>query len=55
MDALVQRFPDDYRSSEFRGLYYAFFARWHEPSLKSAVDNLRRAIEITVTTRVSIS
>ncbi len=46
MDALVQRFPDDYRSSEFRGLYYAFFARWHKSSLKSAVDNLRRAIEI---------
>ena len=46
MDALVQRFPNDYRSYEFRGLYYAFFASWHEPSLKSAVDNLRRAIEI---------
>jgi len=46
MDALVQRFPNDYRSYEFRGLYYAFFAMWHEPSLKSAVDNLRRAIEI---------
>lgn len=46
MDALVQRFPNDYRSHEFRGLYYAFFASWDEPSLKSAVDNLRRAIEI---------
>jgi tetratricopeptide (TPR) repeat protein len=46
MDALVQRFPNDYRSHEFRGLYYAFFASWHEPSLNAAVDNLRRAIEI---------
>lgn len=46
MDALVQRFPNDYRSYEFRGLYYAFFASWDEPSLKLAIDNLRRAINI---------
>jgi tetratricopeptide (TPR) repeat protein len=46
MDALVQRFPNDYRSYEFRGLYYAFFASWHEPSLNAAVENLRRAINI---------
>jgi len=46
MDTMVQRFPKDYRSYEFRGLYYAFFASFHEPSLQSAVDNLRQAIEI---------
>jgi tetratricopeptide (TPR) repeat protein len=49
MDALVQGFPNDYRSYEFRGLYYAFFASWNEDSLKPAVSNLRRAIEINPT------
>lgn len=49
MDSLVQRFPNDYRAYEFRGLYYAFFASWDEPSLKMAIDSLRQAININPT------
>jgi hypothetical protein len=30
MDALVQRFPNDYRAYLFRGLYYGFFVQWSE-------------------------
>jgi tetratricopeptide (TPR) repeat protein len=46
MDALVQRFPNDYRAYLFRGLYYGFFVQWNEDSLKPAIDNLRKAGEM---------
>jgi tetratricopeptide (TPR) repeat protein len=46
MDALVQRFPTDYRAYLFRGLYYGFFAEWNEDSLKPALENVRRAAEM---------
>jgi tetratricopeptide (TPR) repeat protein len=46
MDALVQRFPNDYRAYLFRGLYYGFFVQWNEESLKPAIDNLRKAGEM---------
>ena len=46
MDALVQRFPNDYRAYLFRGLYYGFFVMWNQDSLKPAIENLRRASEM---------
>lgn len=49
MDALVQRFPDDYRAYVLRGLYYGFFAQWNQDSLKPALENLRKAGEMNTT------
>jgi tetratricopeptide (TPR) repeat protein len=46
MDTLVQRFPTDYRSYLFRGLYFGFFARFDEGSLQPAIDNLNKAAEL---------
>ena len=46
MDALAQRFPNDYRANLFRGLYYGFFVQWNEDSLNPALDNLRKAGEM---------
>jgi hypothetical protein len=46
MDALVQRFPNDYRAYLFRGLYYGFFVMWDQNSLQPAIENLRRAGEM---------
>ena len=46
MDALVQRFPNDYRAYLFRGLYYGFFVQWNEDSIKPAMDNFRKAGEM---------
>ncbi|MGD0945867.1 MAG: surface-adhesin E family protein [Candidatus Binatia bacterium] len=45
MDALVQRFPDDYRAYLMRGLYYGFF-KWNEGSLRPAIENVRKAGEM---------
>ena len=50
MDALVQRFPNDYRTYLFRGLYYGFFVQWNEDSLKPTMDNFRKASEINAST-----
>jgi hypothetical protein len=50
MDALVQRFPTDYRAYLFRGLYYGFFTEWNENSLKPALENFRRATELNIST-----
>jgi tetratricopeptide (TPR) repeat protein len=49
MDALVQRFPIDYRSYLFRGLYFGFFTRFDDGSIKPAIENLNKAIEIDAT------
>lgn len=46
MDQLKQRFPDDYRSYLFAGLYYGFFSTWNDASLKPAMDNLDKAAEL---------
>jgi tetratricopeptide (TPR) repeat protein len=46
MDDLVQRFPTDYRSHMFRGLYYSKFAPLHDDSVKPALENLERAIKL---------
>jgi tetratricopeptide (TPR) repeat protein len=44
MNALVQRFPRDYRSYLFRGLYFS--APLHEESLKPAIENFSKAAEL---------
>jgi len=46
MDALVQRFPNDYRTYLFRGLYYGFFSALNQNSIKPAIENLRKAGEM---------
>jgi tetratricopeptide (TPR) repeat protein len=46
IDALVQRFPEDYRSHLFRGLYFAFFASFDVKWLKPAVAELDKAGEL---------
>ncbi len=48
MDALVQRFPNDYRAYLLRGLYYGFFTQWDLDSLEPAIENLRKAGEMNV-------
>jgi tetratricopeptide (TPR) repeat protein len=47
MDQLKQRFPNDYRSYLFVGLYYGFFSTWNDASLKPAMDNLDKAAELS--------
>ena len=47
MDGLVQRFPTDYRSYLFRGLYFSKFAPLDDDSLKPAIENLNRAAELS--------
>jgi tetratricopeptide (TPR) repeat protein len=46
MDALVQRFPGDYRSYLLRGLYFDFFARFDAEWLKPAIENLGKAADM---------
>jgi len=46
VDAVVQRFPNDYRSHLFRGIYYGSFTILDEESLGPAIGNLRRAAEM---------
>jgi tetratricopeptide (TPR) repeat protein len=46
MDALVQRFPNDYRSHMFRGLYFSKFAPLDDGSLKPAIDSLSKAAQL---------
>jgi tetratricopeptide (TPR) repeat protein len=46
MDQLKQRFPNEYRSFLFAGLYYGFFSAWNDTSLKPAMDNLDKAAEL---------
>jgi tetratricopeptide (TPR) repeat protein len=46
MDALVQRFPNDYRSHMFRGLYFGKFAPLDDGSLKPALENLSKAAQL---------
>jgi len=43
IDALVQRFPEDYRSHLIRGLYFASFVSFDVKWLKPAMDELNRA------------
>jgi tetratricopeptide (TPR) repeat protein len=47
MDALVRRFPTDYRTYLFRGLYYSFFVTFsHDDDLLNrALDDFRKAAE----------
>ncbi|TCK68449.1 tetratricopeptide repeat protein [Acidipila rosea] len=49
MDQLKQRFPNDYRSYLFAGLYYGFFSTWNDASLKPAMDNFAKAAELNPT------
>jgi tetratricopeptide (TPR) repeat protein len=49
MDALVERFPNDYRAFLFRGLYYSFFATFDETSVKPAIENFDRAAQLSST------
>jgi hypothetical protein len=46
MDALVQRFPTDYRLYLVRGLYFSSFAPLNEESLKPEIVNLSKAAEL---------
>lgn len=46
MDEITKRFPSDYRSYLYAGLYYGFFATWNESSLTSAMENLNKAAEM---------
>jgi tetratricopeptide (TPR) repeat protein len=46
IDALVQRFPEDYRSHLFRGLYFAFFVSSDVKWLKPAMEELNKAGEL---------
>ena len=45
MDALVQRFPTDYRSYLFRGLYFYFFTHFNDDEAlrKAALDDFHKA------------
>jgi tetratricopeptide (TPR) repeat protein len=45
-DALVQRFPQDYRSHLFRGLYFAFFVRFDMTWQKPATEEFGRAAQL---------
>jgi tetratricopeptide (TPR) repeat protein len=48
MDALVQRFPNDYRSHMFRGLYFSFFVSFspEDSTITSAVDSFNKAAQL---------
>jgi len=46
MGELTQRFPSDYRSFLYAGLYYGFFTTWNEDSAKPAMENLDKAAEL---------
>jgi tetratricopeptide (TPR) repeat protein len=46
VDGLTKRFPSDYRSYLYAGLYYGFFTTWNEDSLKPALRSLDKASEM---------
>jgi tetratricopeptide (TPR) repeat protein len=46
MDELVRRFPADYRSHMFRGLYFSKFAPLDDDSLKPALESLSKAAHL---------
>jgi tetratricopeptide (TPR) repeat protein len=46
VDGLVQRFPGDYRSYLFRGLYVGFFSTFNPKWVKPAIDDLTKAGEL---------
>jgi tetratricopeptide (TPR) repeat protein len=46
MGALVRRFPGDYRSHMFRGLYFSKFAPLDDDSLKPAIESFDRAAQL---------
>jgi tetratricopeptide (TPR) repeat protein len=46
MDELVRRFPADYRSHLFRGLYFSKFAPLDDESLSPAIESLGKAAQL---------
>jgi hypothetical protein len=46
MDAITQRFPADYRSYMFRGLYFSKFAPIDDGSFKPAMESFEKAIQL---------
>jgi len=48
MDALVQRFPTDYRSHMFRGLYFSFFVSFNPEDwiVTRAMENFNKAAQL---------
>ena len=48
MDALVQRFPTDYRSHMFRGLYFSFFVNFSSEDwiITRAIENFNKAAQL---------
>jgi tetratricopeptide (TPR) repeat protein len=45
-DALVQKFPSDYRAYMFRGLYYSFFETWTPQSVNPAIKAFDKAADL---------
>jgi tetratricopeptide (TPR) repeat protein len=54
MDLLVQRFPADYRSYLFRGVYFSKFAPLDEASIKPAIENFDRAAKLNPTSALPL-
>jgi tetratricopeptide (TPR) repeat protein len=46
VDEFVRRFPTDYRSHMFRGLYFSKFAPLDDDSLKPAIESLNSAAQL---------
>jgi tetratricopeptide (TPR) repeat protein len=46
IDALMQRFPEDYRTHLIRGLYFAFLVSFDVKWLKPAIEELNKAGEL---------
>jgi tetratricopeptide (TPR) repeat protein len=48
MDALVQRFPNDYRSHMFRGLYFSFFVNFSSEDwiITRAIESFNKAAQL---------
>jgi tetratricopeptide (TPR) repeat protein len=46
MGEIRTKFPNDYRSYLYAGLYYGFFTTWDEKSVSPALENLNKAAEI---------
>jgi tetratricopeptide (TPR) repeat protein len=47
MDALTQRFPADYRSYMYRGLYFSKFAPIDDDSIEPAMESFDKAIQLS--------
>jgi tetratricopeptide (TPR) repeat protein len=46
LDLLVAKYPDDYRTYMFRGLFYAFFTTFDEQYYTPALNDLNQALKV---------